>query len=706
MQIKKRDGSLESFNEDKLRKSLILASGGIDLRAARQRIVREIIDIHGQIIESEDIGELCEHVLMDVSAKAAKEYILYRENRRRLRAARLSGDCGLSKYIEISKYARLKDNGQRETWNEIVYRVMDMHAQRYGSWVQQYGEHIRDKKVLPSMRAMQFGGKAIEVCHERMFNCSFTLCDRLEVFSEVFYLLLAGCGCGYSVQWCHIEQLPSIYKWEGTVRHYTIKDSIKGWAEAVRWMIVGTWQGQYMEFNYSDIRDEGAALVTSGGRAPGHLPLKKCLEEIRTIIQRAAGRRLRPIECHDIFCSLASAVLSGGIRRSSLISLFSPDDTEMMYCKAPGVYDLDSNRGLCNNSAVITRRDEDRTVFDRVLELSSTGFGEPGFYFTRGNRDYGTNPCGEIGLDPVIEINGQRATGVAFCNLTEINVSNLEGTDDFLERCETAATLGTLQAGYTDFSYMSEVTKKIVERDALLGVSLTGIADCKMLTNEMLRVGVARIIEVNEKISERIGIKSAARVTCIKPSGTASLLLGCGSGIHPHHAKRYFRRVTANKLEGCFQHFASINPHMVETKDNGDKCIVFPVETTGTVIADVTVEQFLGWIFRVWENWVAPGTVRGELTHNVSATVTVEDCRDVADLIWENRGLIGALTFVPPDLDKKYRYAPRVAVVDTVDEARWNELIKGYQKVDWNKLREKIDNSDKGSACDGPLCER
>jgi ribonucleoside-diphosphate reductase alpha chain len=497
---------------------------------------------------------------------------------------------------------------------------------------------------------------------------------------------------GFSVQWIHVEKLPRLNKIGRTVRHYTIADSIEGWANALTELMYSFISGQHIEFDYSEIRPEGAYLKTSGGIAPGHLPLKEALENIRQILLGAQGRQLRPIECHDIICHSAEAVLAGGIRRSSLISLFSYEDTEMLYAKSQGAFNpvtgLNAQRAMANNSAVINRKSS-KEIFYRIIRIAEEGWGDPGFFFTD-NLDYGCNPCGEIGILPTY---GDK-TGFGFCNLCEVNMAAITSEGELWEAVKAATIIGTLQAGYTDFPYLGYVTEQLVRRDSLLGISLTGMMDNPELSfDPKVQKKCAELVkEMNLILAPEIGVNLAKRCTTIKPGGTAPLELGgVASGIHPHHARRYFRRVTANPLEPAFLHFRKINPHMIEEKPNGDFCIVFPVQVSSNAktVKEMSALDFMKTIFSTYDNWIVPGTREGTLTHNVSATVTISpDEKDaVIQKVWENRSRIAAMSFATRMLDKKFPFAPREEVTPA-DESRWNYLIENYRPVDWTKIEE------------------
>jgi ribonucleoside-diphosphate reductase alpha chain len=719
---------------------------------------RVVDDVRGlaEPVDVEAVSDAVEAVLASSGwVDVARSFMRYRLERAVVRAERLRPDDGaISGYIHVGKYARyLGDAQRRELFVETVARDENMHLRR---WPELEGEirgafsYVYEKMGMPSMRSMQFGGLAIEKDNARIYNCSFGHLSRWRAFQEMFYLLLCGCGVGYSVQWQHVDQLGELHAVDpGDVCHYTIDDSIKGWADALGYLLE-SYHGDrncYVEFNYSQIRAEGTPLKTSGGLAPGHLPLKRCLEAVRGVLDGAVGRKMRPIECHDIMCHTALAVLAGGIRRSAMIALFSPEDTEMLYSKTRGVFrpagsggdaGLNAQREMANNSACLLRATATREVFDRIVRVAATNYGCPGFYFTN-NLDYGPNPCGEIGMWPMINkcrdcdawsspdldccesCSGQdlrMMSGISFCNLTEVNCAGAVDADDLYARVKAMAFIGTLQAGYDSFPYLGDVTEAIVRREALLGVGLTGIMDnTGLVLNPKVLGRAARVaVDENIRVAALVGISSAARVTTVKPSGTSSLELGgVGSGIHPRWARRYIQRVTANPLEPQAVYFRRVNPHMVEVKPNGDWAICFPIQAAddALTVKESTAMEFLDAVFMVYEHWIEPGTARPSsspgMTHNVSCTVTVRDSEleGVIARVWDERHRVAAMTFAPYLIDERFRYAPRQAVAGPRDEARWNELIRLYKPIDWAAFREETDTTTLSSepACKGNVCE-
>lgn len=1126
--VRKRDGiTLQSFDSVKVKKAILGAWKDANIPLDEKilnKVIRSVIDaVKLDVVDVETIQDAVEACLMKHGQfETAKQYILFRHKRAEARNARkISSDPkAISDYIHASKYARyLPEVFRREVYEETVSRDEEMHVRKFPDLKIQINEafdFVRQKRVLPSMRSMQFGGIAIEANNARIFNCSFSFIDRIEAFSEALFLLLSGCGVGYSVQFDHVEKLPVIpYIDPKKVRHHVVGDTIEGWADALKALIQSYLDGVYLEISYHEIRSAGAPLKVSGGRAPGHLKLKDPLERIRGILNSAQGRKLRPIECHRIMCHAADSVLSGGIRRSAMICLFSLDDSEMMHCKTGNWWQNDPWFANANNSVVLKRDEVKKKQFKRIFQMTRQ-WGEPGFYFTH-DYDYGTNPCFhpdtlistdnglvkiedlakeyegkpglkilaqtvdgpqvkdasvfktgtknvvevhtrrgrvikvtpdhrlmttegwveaqdlnpdsvlclqagsgvntaedsdldymwfkiagwvvgdgwvssprpnkpnannyligipfgrddnealsevedflrskdinftvnrhsgsvgespdvihienkkiweiittlacdpgsrshnkyvkdsvftssrleqinylaglfsadgtlniqpkknvdaritstsldllrgvqsillnmgvnstiyqdrtksstptgfkymnadgeekiyypnhkineliitgqslrtfknlmdevgllsskksskmqeipeavnnygrdkwtdevvkvvdngeivdvyditepdthsliangivahnccEIGLNPKLTIDekirtellakGVEAelnsvhTGWAFCNLCEINAAKFTSYEDFEAAAKAATFIGTLQASYTKIPYLGWVSEHIAEREALLGIGMTGMLDAPQIScNPEYQQKIAnKIKEWNVEYSSLIGIKPAARTTCIKPSGTTSLELGCvGSGHHAHHARRYIRRVTADELETVFQHFKSVNPHMCVRKPDGKYVIEFTVEAPADALIkeDLGAIEFLDMVKSTQQNWVIPGTadetVSPGLSHNVSNTVNVkpDEWDKVAEYLWENRNYFTGVSLLASSGDKDFAFAPMEAVVTEADEARWNSITSSYKPVDYSSLIEINDmtNLTAEAACAGGVC--
>lgn len=608
----------------------------------------------------------------------------------------------LQDYTFTSKYARyLPEKKRRETWAEAVERVCEMHVNRYPQIKEEIEwafEQSRQKKVLGSQRALQFGGKAIEKKNARIYNCIASYCDRLRFFQECFWLLLCGCGTGFSVQKHHIAKLPSFSSsWleknnNRPQKTYVVPDSIEGWADSTGVLLSSfcgggdfpEYEGHEVVFDFSQIRPEGAMLGSSSGKAPGPKPLERALEKVKSLIMRCiedGQDRLRPIDAYDIVMHLSDAVLSGGVRRSATICLFSPDDMDMATAKTGNWFTENPQRGRSNNSALLVRDKTSKEDFAKLMNCVRE-FGEPGFVWAD-STELVVNPCVEIGLYPVDAVTGQ--TGWEACNLCEINGKKCKTEEDFKNACRAAAIIGTCQAGYTDLTYLGEVSKRIIERESLLGVSITGMMDNPevLLNPEIQRRMAKYVLEVNEEIAKKININPTARATCIKPAGTTSCVLGTASGIHPHHATRYIRRSQGNYLEPPLQHFKLKNPVAVEksvwSANGTDEVIAFCIEVPkgARTKNDTDAKTLLEYVKLTQENWVMSGTRPDRcsqpwLTHNVSNTISVrsDEWDEITDFIYENRKYFCGISLISIDGDKDYPQAPFSAIYTPVEIAK------------------------------------
>ena len=609
----------------------------------------------------------------------------------------------LSKITIFSKYAKyLPKLKRRETWDEIVDRYENMMIKKYPNLETQIKDSatfIRKKKVLPSMRALQFAGPAAEVNNSRIYNCCFLPIDSVHSFSETMFLLLGGTGVGYSVQKHHVDQLPTIIKYERYKhRNWLIEDSIMGWADAVKVLMKFYFEGGLKpKFDFRAIRHKGARLVTAGGKAPGPEPLKICLAHIDAVMERKEhGSKLTPLESHDILCYIANSVLAGGIRRSAMIALFSHDDEEMITCKYGNWWELNEQRGRANNSAVLKRGETSQEEFVSLWKrIEASGSGEPGIYWSN-DLDWGTNPCCEIGLRPY-----------QFCNLCEVNVSDITCQEDLNDRVTAAAFFGTLQAGFTDFHYLRDVWKMTTFRDALLGIGMTGIASGEVLKYN-LEVAAAIAKKTNQLITEIIGTNEAARITCIKPSGTTSLVLGTASGIHAWHAPHYLRTMRFNKNEDLAQYLMINHPELCEDdvlRPTDTLCVRIPVKAPeDSILRTETAIDTLERVKRFSTEWVKAGHINGANTHNVSATISVKEgeWETVGDWMWNEQEHYNGLSVLPA-FDHTYKQAP----FEDITEEEYNARINTLKAIDLNKVMEIDDNVEfsQVAACAGGACE-
>jgi ribonucleoside-diphosphate reductase alpha chain len=610
----------------------------------------------------------------------------------------------LSEITVHMKYAKyLPEENRRETWEELVTRNKKMHQKRYPNLKDEIEEKYKmvyTKKVLPSMRSLQFGGKPIEISPNRVYNCAYLPIDHIDCFSETMFLLLGGTGVGYSVQKHHVAKLPVINKpYPKRKRRFLIGDSIEGWADAIKVLMKSYMNGggSRIDFDFSDIRPKGAMLVTSGGKAPGPQPLKECILKIKGILEsKETGEHLTTLEAHDIVCYIADAVLAGGIRRAALISLFSADDDDMISCKSGNWWELNPQRGRANNSACLMRHKIKKDFFmDLWKRVELSGTGEPGIYLNN-DKDWGTNPCCEIALRPY-----------QFCNLCEVNVSNIVSQDDLNERVKAASFIGTLQAGYTQFHYLREVWQETTEKEALVGVSMTGIASGVVLGYDM-KQAASRVKRENTRVAKLIGINRAARTTTVKPAGTTSLVLGTSSGIHAWHNTHYIRRIRVGKNESIYNYLINNHPELVEDeyfRPHDTAVIQVPQKAPkGSIIRTESALALLSRIKKLASEWVKSGHRKGSNSHNVSATVSLkpEDWELVGEWMWENREHYNGLSVLPYD-GGTYIQAP----FEDITEEKYNEMMKSLTEVDLSSIVEIEDNTNLSGelACAGGSCE-
>lgn len=625
----------------------------------------------------------------------------------------------LSDITVFNKYAKYREDlNRRESWEEICSRYCEMLVKKYPKLeftIRSNMEYIIDKKVLPSMRGMQFAGLAIERNESRIYNCAYLPVNDYRSFSETMFLLLGGTGVGYSVQYKHVDELPIINK-PTKLSKFVIDDSLIGWADAVKALMKSYLSNTIFKpkFDFSDIRAKGTRLKTAGGKAPGAEPLKICLAHIEAVLEsKNNGDKLTSIECHDIMCYIADAVLSGGIRRSAMISLFSFDDEEMLTCKYGNWWEKNPQRGRANNSAVIVRNRIKKEEFNEIwnkIELSNSG--EPGLYFTN-NSDWGTNPCCEVALRPY-----------QFCNLCEINASDVDTQEELNKRAEIASFFGTLQAGFTDFHYLRPIWRKTTEKDALIGVGMTGIASGKVLKLD-LKEAVKKVKQANELTAYAIGINKAARTTVIKPSGTTSCVLGTSSGIHAWHNDYYIRRMRLLKSDPLFAYLIKEIPDLLEDAKLEYNTSILSIPQKAPEGSILRTESALDLLERVKKfnlEWVREGHVKGDNTNNVSATISIKsetitaiDIKDlskidkikisewkiVGEWMWENKDTFNGLSVIPYD-NGSYVQAP---FEDCTEEVY--KILEAYLKeIDLTKVIEIDDNTEHSQeiACSGGQC--
>jgi ribonucleoside-diphosphate reductase alpha chain len=607
----------------------------------------------------------------------------------------------LSNITVFNKYAKyIPEIKRRESWDELVNRNKAMHVKKYPKLKEEINEaykFVYNKQVLPSMRSLQFSGAPIELANNRMFNCAFTTADHPAIFSETMFNLLGGSGVGFSVQNRHVSKLPTVVGTSTKERRFLVGDSIEGWADAVKVLIKAYTLGKSDPvFDFRDIRHKGARLVTSGGKAPGPDPLRICLDKLRSVLNNAVGRKLKPIEVHDMICHIADAVLSGGIRRAALISLFDKEDMEMLSAKSGSWWELNPQRGRANNSVILKRDDVTKEQWDELWDkVEASGAGEPGIFWTN-DYNIGTNPCAEISLNPN-----------QYCNLVEVNVSDVHTQKELNARVKAATLIGTLQAGYTDFHYLRTVWKDTTEREALLGVSMTGIGSGAVLKLN-LEEAADLTKEENVRIAKLIGINSSARITTVKPAGTTSLVVGSSSGVHAWHNDYYIRRMRVGKNEPLYQYMIDNVPKLIEDcyfKPHLEAVMSFPQKAPeGSILRTESYKDTLERVKRFNLEWIAPGHVSGNNKHNVSCTISLKDDEwdEAGEWMWDNKEFYTGISVLPYD-GGTYIQAP----FEDCTEEKFNELFQYLKEIDLTKVVEDEDLTEAKDnlACAGGSCE-
>lgn len=658
----------------------------------------------------------------------------------------------MGEVVFASQYAKQTESG-RESWHDAVDRVVEMHVKKYPQLegeIKDAFQLVKDKRVVPSQRSMQFGGKAIQQRNMRIYNCTYSPVDRPRFFSEMFWLLLCGCGTGFSVKQRHIKELPRIIGVEQHIRRKTlvhvVQDSIEGWCEALQALLDCYFHTDYfshsidyeIQFDYHLIRPKGSP-ISSGGIAPGFKPLETCLNEIRHILVSRLGKRLRSVDVFDMCMSLSAAVLSGGVRRSASICLFDEDDELMLNAKVGDWYMRHPNRAYANiSSTIVTDGQEKKKDVKRAVDSNAT-WGEPGVFFANA-PDFGTNPCCEIGLWPywvqspsgetvdkiplVISRDKERLeqtgwkfrSGWSVCNLTEINMQKNRTFEEFIEACQAASFIGTLQAGYTNTGYLGLVSKRIIEQEALIGVSLTGMYSnfSVSFSPKILEAGAKVVVDENIRVSKLIGINYASRTTCIKPSGNTSTLLGTSAGIHPFHSKRWIRTIRLSKINPVWKEIKEKLPHVIVDQDGDTGIIQFACEIPDSkawVREEVKAKYHLEQVELVQKHWVLPGSINTRiegLTHNVSNTCTIKnhEWRFVADWLWKIRHTVKGVAMMPDAGDFIYENAPYQTVLDdSLGSAKWKMLAEtDWSVIDFQSISGGNDAHLTG-ACDGLKCE-
>jgi len=612
----------------------------------------------------------------------------------------------------------LEDKGRYETWEEACENIIDGHRKKYSDYTKEIESYLesaldsmKDQVVLASQRNLQYRYEQIVKHNTRMFNCTSGHIARNRVFQEIFYLALSGCGFGGGLLIPFVNNLSRLQKRTKGTKTFVIQDSIEGWADSLGILMSSyfvdeqpfpEYAGYEVKFDYSQIREKGS-FISGGFKAPGHEGLKQSLEKIETLVEKwitNEGEKIRPILAFDIICHSADAVLSGGVRRSALNMIVDPNDHEMIHAKTGNWFIENPQRGRSNNSVLLFRGEVTKDQFEYLVKLND-GANDIGFVFANSWFDM-FNPCFEILKIPVLDTvdfskihyddieeyvkTNKHKFGIQGCNLTEINAEKCTTKEKFLKACKDASILGTLQAGYTNFPYLGETSKKIFEREALLGVSITGwMNNPKLFNAELLEEGAKVVKDTNKELAFLIDINQAARTTCVKPSGNASVVLGTASGIHPEHSEKYFRIMQLNKESNTAKWLENNMSFLLEdsvwSSTKSDYVVFVPVENpkNGLFKKDMKGIKHLELIKLVQQHWVNAGTnpelcTYSPVNHNTSCTVIIDDKDSIVEYIWRERDFFTAVSFISDYGDKDFNQAPFTSVLNL------DELVSVYGK--------------------------
>lgn len=738
--IRKRDGRIAPFDQLRITAAILKAMEATqegkqkDAELVSEKVQKELKKRYqmGYVLGIEEIQDTVEEqLILSDYPKAAKAYILYRQERAALREKRREIPEHVKKMAEESKryfknslaefvyyrtYSRwIENEGRRETWIETVQRYVDFMRENLGEKLteKEYTEvhqAILRQEAMPSMRLLQFAGKAARKTHVCAYNCSFIAPTRFEDFGEIVYISMCGTGVGFSVEHQNVEKLPQIKPQSGKkLKSHVIADSKEGWADA---LVLGmkTWfSGKDIEFDYSQLRPAGARLKTMGGRSSGPAPLRELLDFTRRKVLSKQGRRLSTLDVHDIICKIGEVVVSGGVRRSALISLSDLDDPEVRDAKKGQFYLTEPQRSLANNSAIYNERPKASVFLDEWIALAKSGTGERGI-FNRGSLkkslperrikalkgyigNLGTNPCGEIILQ-----------SRQFCNLSEVVARPEDTRESLMEKIRIATILGTYQSTLTNFGYLSEEWRKNCEKERLLGVSITGQWDCPLIYKDGIMKKLRDYtIEVNREYAKRFGVNQSTAITCVKPSGNLSQLVDAASGLHPRHAPFYIRRVRISATDSLFKMLKDQKfpyyPEVGQESSATTYVLEFPVKAPGKAVFrnDLTAIEQL-------EHWKH---VKVDFTeHNPSVTISVGDNEwiAVANWLYENWDIIGGLSFLPRE-EHAYELAP----YEEITKERYEEMVTTIPDIDFSQilLYEKEDETEvkKELACVAGVCE-
>ncbi len=740
--VEKRNGKVVVFDIERITnavyKAMLAANEGSmeEAEMVANKVYADLVRIskkHPNFIPTvEGIQNSVEKELMlSEYVATAKAYILYREERNRLRykgievpekVKKLTEDSKkyfrnpLGEFIYYRTYSKwVSEENRRETWIETVDRYMYFMKENLGkklkdSEYKEVRETILKQEAMPSMRLLQFAGSGARATNVCAYNCSFIAPEKFQDFAEVMYISMCGTGVGFSVESENIQKLPQIKRQTGKkITTFVIDDSKEGWCDALA-LGMKTWsEGVDIDFDFSGLRPAGARLKTMGGKSSGPEPLKQLLSFTRTKMLARQGRRLENIDAHDILCKIGEIVVSGGVRRSAMISLSDLNDVNIRDAKKGQFWMTDPQRSLANNSAVYEVKPTNTEFMEEWIALMKSGSGERGIFnrdglqytlpdrrlsqFTREKPRFGTNPCGEIILQ-----------SKQFCNLSEI-VARAEDTEATLMRKMKIATiLGTYQATLVHFPYLSKEWMENCKKEALLGVSITGQWDCPVVRKpEMMKKLKNESIKLNKIYAKRFGINQSTCITCVKPSGNLSQTVDSSSGIHPRHSAFYIRRVRIASTDALFKMLRDqgvpFHPEVGQTMENATTFVLdFPVKAPDRAVFknDQTAIDQLEYWKMVKENFTE---------HNPSTTISIGDDEwiRVADWIYENWNIIGGLAFLPRD-NHVYQLAP----YESIDEKTYKEMLKRFTHIDFSKIvtYEATDelNQKAELACVGGVC--
>ncbi|MDX1535572.1 MAG: ATP cone domain-containing protein [Candidatus Spechtbacterales bacterium] len=740
--VRKRDGRIVEWDQKKITKAIAKAmkkTGEGNLEKDPQAISDKVVKLLAKKYSSKDVLniEQVQDVVEDAlilgeMPETAKEYIVYRRERAKVRDARKDVPEHVQKKAEESKkyfqndlgefiyyrsYSRwIEEEGRRETWVETVDRYMQFMKDNIGDALteDEYSdirEAILKQEIMPSMRLMWSAGKAAARTNVSAYNCSYIAPSQLEDFAEIMYLSMCGTGVGFSAESQNVQQLPIIKPQTGEkVKTHVVHDSKEGWGDALTLGLKTWFDGKDIEFDYSELRPAGARLMTMGGRSSGPEPLRSLLDFTRDKIKEREGKRLRNIDVHDIVCKIGEVVVAGGVRRSALISLSDLDDEEMRSAKEGKFYLYEPQRQMANNSAAYNRKPTAHEFMEEWLSLAKAGTGERGIFNRAGLKHQmpkrrwekfaphwaqsGTNPCGEITL-----------RSKQFCNLSEV-VARADDTEESLMRKVRLATiLGTYQSSLTKFPYLSKEWKKNCQEERLLGVSVTGQWDSNSARDpEILSKLKEESIRVNEKYAKRMGINPSTSITCVKPSGTVSQLVDSSSGMHPRHSKYYIRRVRIAATDSLFHMLRDQKfPHKPEVGQDENSATTFVLEFPIKAPDGAITKDSISALDQL-EHWKDVKTSFTE--HNPSVTVSVGDDEwiSTANWLYSNWEMLGGLSFLPRN-DHHYALAP----YEEITEERYNELMAEMPDVDFSHIvgyeKEDYTKGAKQLACVGGTCE-